>query len=172
MAKKAVALQYVSVIHSRPVDPAIDATTGLGAFAIANDTGLIARIGSYNRPAAPGDTIFTSLNSAISAAEAVVRLQQLRLGQNARATVYGKPCGTAPAGNRLSTGDGTIVGRTMTVDELAEKVYAEVDYVSAGLHDVLKYVNSVPSTSGAIVIRSEAGPETQPTTTEAASGVV
>ena len=171
MAKKAVAVQYVGVIHSRPLDVATDGTTGSGRFAVAADTGILAKLGSYNRPAAPGDTIYTSQTAIYAACLAVIRLEQLKLGVNARGTIFGKTVGTPPTGNRLSVGDGTVAGRSLSAGELAELVYTELDFPSAGLHDAIKYANSVPTASGGIVIRSEAGPETMPTDSELVSGI-
>ena len=157
MATKLVAMQFVATIRKRSNDAT--ALTELGpTFTSADDTGLIIRTGTYNRPPAPGETIFTSERAALNAALSVNAKMQVGLGQNTRVTVYGKPCGTAAAN----------AARQLTAGELAEKVYSETDTISAGLHDAVRYANTVPNTAG-LLIRSEAGPEAE-ITTEVVSG--
>lgn len=159
MAVKAIAMQFVGVIHTRHNDATLPSEAG-PTFSSADDTGVVVRTGSYNRPSLAGETIFTSERAINDAMTSLNNTYQVKLGQNTRYTVYGKPCGTPPVGS----------ARVMTVTELAEKVYIEGDTISPGLHDAIKFANRVPSLSASIVVRSEAGPEAEMNTENAASG--
>lgn len=157
MADKPVSLQFIAVVRTRTNDANAIGEAGPN-FAATDDTGLVARSGTYNRPANPGEEVFTSERAALQAAISVNSRMQLGLGQNCRITIYGKVCGTAPAN----------AARQLLPGELVEKVYSETDTVSAGLHDAVRYANRVPNVNS-IIIRSEAGPEAQ-ITNEAVSG--
>ena len=149
MAAKLVAMQFVLTIRSRPNDATSPAEAG-PTFSSDDDTGLITRAGTYNRPPNPGETVFTSERAAISAGISINTKMQVGLGQNVRMTVYGKPCGAAAAN----------ANRQLQGKEPNEVVYAEIDTVSAGLHDAIRYANLVPN-ANAQQIRTEAGPEAE-----------
>lgn len=149
MGTKPVSFQYRLVIATRPNAPSADAAPD-GGQSDAQDTPLFA-VGSYNRPPGAGEVVFTNELAALRAGYAALKTIQIGLGQNARLSVYGKICGTAPAGNRLAAANVT--------PDLTEKLYINADVPSAGLHDMVKYMNSVPSDSETVIIRELAGPE-------------
>ena len=155
MAQRVVSMQYLGVVHTRPN------TTETGPpFTSADDTGVVAKIGSYNRPPNPGESIFTSIRSIVSACITLNTTYQRQLGQNTRFTIYGKPCGTA-----LGT-----AARQLLPAELAEKIYVEGDTEAAGLYDAVRFANRVPNT-GTLLVRSILGPEAEMSVDNTASPV-
>lgn len=145
MAQKVVSMQYVGVVHTRP-----NAGEAGPAFNSADDTGVVAKIGSYNRPPNPGESVFTSIRAIVSACITLNTTYQRQLGQNTRFTIYGKPCGTASA----------TAARQLLPTESAELIYVEGDTESAGLYDAVRFANRVPNT-GTLLVRSISGPEAE-----------
>lgn len=148
---KLVRMQYKVIIIKRPND-ATDLSGGTPAGADVADTVLFTA-GSYNNPPNAGETVFTSEMSATQKGYSVCKTLQSGLGQNARISVYGKPCGTASGAARRQ-----LNGTGATTDETAERLYVLLDTISPGLADAVKYANQVPNTSD-LIIRGEFVPD-------------